>query len=174
MVNFNYLKIFRRIKVMVTANFVALDVITAFLVDDSNRVAFPVDTPALLNRMGVETFLCTFPDQTVAYVVVREENENLKVYVNAQFTVNAQRVMFAEALEVIIPELVSNERFGFIQKQNNNCNLSVFAEELLMPGFAVRSYWATGDSVKKIARKFGVSKHHLENRIINLGLFGLP
>ncbi len=163
---------------MTTATITALDIITRFLADDEDRVSFPVDTPALLTKMGVETLVCTFPGgvtvQPVDYIAVREEGETPKVYVSTRFFGKGQRVMFAEALGAIIQYLDTTERFGIVENRVDDRQLSVFAEELLMPGFAVRKYWAKGDSLKKIARKFGVSERHLENRVANLGLFGMP
>lgn len=153
----------------------AHDILERYLTDEDGRVSFPVDTVALAHDLGAEVFTVTTDINVASFVVKDVEDSAPRIYLSSRNTEKGNRITCAEEINHILPHLNSDvEKYGYVtEKQFTSGEMSDFAAELIMPGFAVRKCWAKGYSTKKIAKIFGVGEIAMETRIRNLGLFGL-
>lgn len=153
----------------------AHDILERYLTDEDGKVSFPVDTVALARDLGAEVFVATTDVNVASFVVKDVDDSSPRIYLSSRNTEKGNRIACAEEVSHILPHLEKQtEKYGYVtEKQFASGEMSDFAAELIMPGFAVRKYWAKGHSTKKIAKIFGVGELAMETRIRNLGLFGL-
>lgn len=152
------------------------------IADENGMVTYPVDPVQLAVSLGVQVHITSDLDSDVAGVTVKSEGSDFKFLLNGKDDTSRQRRTAAHQLGHIIYRdrtgfegdtgiVDSRNRFSPFQKDEEEMFANQFAIEFLMPASAVRSFWARGKSVKKIAGYFDVTVAAMENRLVQLNLY---
>lgn len=149
------------------------DILEEHLTDADGQISFPIDTVLLANKLGIRISEVNYMEDDIRAVSYRkEDNGDVFIVINRKMNIADKRSVTAKEIARIIDLLDKSEPFSFINRgmwtgQDNYD----FAMNVLMPGFAVRRYWAMGYSVRKMAKIFGVRNEVLEQRLLNLKLY---
>ena len=146
--------------------------------EDGMFASFPVDTVALATTYGIAVERVRFDDKTTVAVLVKDVDEDAKILISKSVHKNADiRLICAVEIGRVF-ENMGEARFGMVEHEGVFCGRGVsdfargFADGLLMPASVIRSMYADGKSIGKIARTLGVSKDDIFLRLARLGLAG--
>jgi Zn-dependent peptidase ImmA (M78 family) len=158
----------------------ALDVLAEHWTDADGRVTFPVDPVRIAESIGVEVVRANL-ERDVSGLLVKDPKENsARIFLNRRDHERRQRFTCAHEIGHLTkrgPDV--DERIGYVDSRDTLASAGTdpeeiwangFAAELLMPAVAVRTLWAKGTSVPKIARTFGVSEEAMQVRLATLRL----
>lgn len=158
----------------------ALDVLAAHWVDGEGRVNFPVDPVRIANSLGVDVVRANLEQDVSGLLVKEPAAENARIFLNRRDHERRQRFTCAHEIGHLAKRGASiDERIGYVDSRDTLSSAgtdaeeiwaNAFAAELLMPAVAVRTLWAQGKSVPKVARTFGVSEEAMQVRLAKLRL----
>ncbi|WP_285061970.1 ImmA/IrrE family metallo-endopeptidase [Frigoribacterium sp. ME-P-080] len=158
----------------------ARDYLETYWTDDEGMVTFPVDPVAIANRIDVEVVRAGLKDKVSGLLVREDGASETKIFLNKADSPRRQRFTCAHELGHLASRSDKpDEKLGFVDSRDELARAgtdpdeifaNAFAAELLMPGAAVRKWWADGMSVLRIARIFDVSTEAMDVRLSSLGL----
>lgn len=145
--------------------------------EDGAYASFPVDTVKIANAYGVEVTTVTFPDKATVSVLVKDNADINPKMMFAKRLRNRKEIRYMTALNLgRVIENQDKDRYGFYSTKFGLSGVersdfaATFATNLLMPADVMRIMYASGASIRKIARTFGVSKTQVFIRLAQLGL----
>ncbi|WP_449371786.1 ImmA/IrrE family metallo-endopeptidase [Arthrobacter psychrolactophilus] len=159
----------------------ARNVMRDYLVDENNQLSLPVDPIELAKAMGIDVSIAPLADNVAGLIVKESKESQVQIMLNSKDLEARQRFTCAHEVGHYVKRSNDNEDglIGFIDYRNEMSGRGVdpeevwanrFAAELLMPSFAVRQYWAEGESISKLAKLFDVSRAAMEVRVASLRL----
>ncbi|KTR41661.1 hypothetical protein NS263_04070 [Curtobacterium oceanosedimentum] len=158
----------------------ALDVLAQYWADNDGQVNFPVDPVRIAHALGVEVVRANLEEDVSGLLVKEPHAENARIFLNRRDHERRQRFTCAHEIGHLTRRGASaDERIGYVDSRDTLSSAgtdpeevwaNAFAAELLMPAVAVRTLWAQGKSVPKVARTFGVSEEAMQYRLAKLRL----
>ncbi len=158
----------------------AFDVLQTHLADSDNMLTIPVDPFALAQKLGIDVSIGTLEPGTAGVIAMQEGDAKPRIVLNSAESPNRQRFTLAHELGHYFRHLESGDHeFGYVDERADLASQGVdreeiwsngFAAELLMPGFAVRHYFAEGMTPARLAKEFNVSRQAMDIRLERLGL----
>jgi Zn-dependent peptidase ImmA (M78 family) len=140
----------------------------------------PVDPFALASQLGISVAYAQLDDGTAGLIVREREDEAARVLLNRSDPPNRQKFTLAHELGHYFRHQEEGDHiFGYVDERADLASRGEnseeiwsnrFAAELLMPGFAVRHFYAEGMNLARLAKEFAVSEQAMGFRLRNLGL----
>lgn len=146
-------------------------------------VSTAVNPVAVANGEGIEVFSVDLADDSVCGIL-RKEQGRFRLYVNRDHSGNRIRYTIAHELGHfflhghVLDAFVDQEINLFRNKTDPASKLhadmeiqaNMFAAALLMPAVSVRRWYQHESDISILAKRFGVSREAMGQRIDNLGL----
>lgn len=158
----------------------AHDVIRDHLLDEEGMLTIPVDPFALAAKLNIEVAYASLDEGTAGVIVREAADQNTRILLNRNDPANRQKFTLAHELgHYFRHETQGDHIFGYVDERADLASRgedreeiwsNKFAAELLMPGFAVRQFYADGWDLRRLAREFSVSETAMGYRLQNLGL----
>lgn len=160
----------------------ALSILENHWAKQDGIINFPVDPVAIARRVGLEVLISELKDDISGILIKRAETDTPRIYLNSKAEEQKQRYTCAHQLGRYIHNgqaLAEKNSFAFVDQTSVHKKVpertsdlwpSQFASELLMPAAAVRTLWAQGQSMPRIAKVLGVTQATARIRVANLGL----
>jgi hypothetical protein len=158
----------------------ALDVLEQHWTDSDGRVNFPVDPVVIAKSLKVDVVRANL-EEGVSGILIKEPSQaSAQIFLNRRDHEKRQRFTCAHEIGHLTkrgPD--ASGRIGYVDSRDTLSSSGTdteeiwanqFAAELLMPAVAVRTWWATGLTVAKTAKIFGVSEEAMRVRLASLRL----
>jgi Zn-dependent peptidase ImmA (M78 family) len=139
----------------------------------------PVDPARIAQALGVRV-VDAFLDPDVSGAIERRGGKEPSIYLNVSDPANRKRFTCAHEIGHFIKRSDETGEFEYIDYRDSLASTGQVAEEryansfaaaLLMPERHVRRFHDQGRDATEMARRFGVSKDAMVNRLKNLGLY---
>lgn len=162
-------------------SFEARTILAEHVVDDENQIYFPIDVEQIATDLRLQVQRAPLDENVAGLIVQSGEGEPVEVFLNENDISTRQRFTLAHEIGHFIKrsKTPGESLIGFVDYRDEVAGRGTdpeeiwangFAAELLMPSFAVRNLWASGMSVVKLAKEFGVSRAAMETRVSSLRL----
>lgn len=159
----------------------ARDLLAETAVDDANQISFPIDPFEIAKKLKIDVSTSPLADDVAGFIVKKDEDSPVQIVLNSKDGLARQRFTCAHELGHYTRRVHNGDvdLIGLVDYRNEVSGQgsdpeevwsNSFAAEMLMPSFAMRSYWASGKSISQMASIFGVSKRAMEVRISYLNL----
>lgn len=159
----------------------AIKTLERYWADPSGVVSFPVDPVHIARSMGAEVSTAEL-EAEIAGALVRDPSASgspVRILLNRGDSLVRQRFTCAHELGHLAAAPDERSALGFVEYRDELSGLGTdaaeifanrFAAELLMPGTAVRKWWADGFDLDKLASIFNVSRDAMQTRLVSLRL----
>lgn len=158
----------------------AHEVIREHLLDGEGMLTIPVDPFALASKIGINVSYAQLDEGTAGLIARPPGEQSTRVLLNRADGSNRQKFTLAHELgHYFRHEAEGDGAFGYVDERADLASKGTnqeeiwsnkFAAELLMPGFAVRQFFADGWDLRRLAKEFAVSETAMGYRLQNLGL----
>lgn len=155
----------------------AFDVLKQFWSDGGSEktVSLPVDPVDIASQMNIVVETAVLPDTHIASVLVKDDDmKHPRLILAKGLTQAISDARYVCAFNIAhVLDNITKTKFGVVTLRNGSFDDDFargFSEGLIMPAFAVRSLFASGKSMKKMARYFGVSETVMYERLYTVGI----
>lgn len=138
----------------------------------------PVDPVRIARSFGLKTFSADL-EESVSGMLVKKPGTDPEILVNEDDSRNRQRFTAGHELGHYVRRSEEPEEYEYVDYRDERSTsgtaeeerfANAFAANLLMPRSAVESLQAEGTPDFLLAKRFGVSREAMLNRLDNLGL----
>ncbi|MEV8149974.1 ImmA/IrrE family metallo-endopeptidase [Arthrobacter sp. NPDC080073] len=158
----------------------ATEALREFVVDEEQRFRPPIDPSCIAHDLGVEVRYISAENSLSGFVAKEQEDVPAIIYVNDSHSAVRQRFTIAHELGHYIQETARGKKtFQTLKRLKGHSDQGTdekerwangFAAALLMPAGATKRLYASGETVREMAERFGVSTLAMEYRLANLGV----
>lgn len=138
------------------------------------RCSFPVDTAVIARKLNTAVKDGSFPEKETLGVTIKDDS-GAQILLSRDLNQTDMSLLVAYSLGRIL-EKGTSPRFGWVDTEASMAEDTIsdfakgFAAGVLMPASAVRTLFAEGKSIKRMAKTFGVTQAILVDRLAIIGI----
>lgn len=152
------------------------DILLTYSADENSHIDLPVDPVVILKNLEINVAVAKLKFNTSFVITADSTTNEITVALNRSDSTKLKRLASAQAIAEIstLKSLEGDFTLTYYWPTSEREILSeetlTLAQEIIMPGFAVRKFWSKNYSTKKLAKLFDVPKAAMLSRLDELQL----